>query len=267
MLSDRDLLGKAGVLVPHLEAEGELEPLLVRDAMQAQPDTAAPETTVAAAAAALVEWGIGCLPVTRGRALVGFVTETDLLDALVAASRYGRLGGPDDPPVGESMTPDPETVDAGTTVEEAAQRMRAGDYRHLPIADDGGRLLGIVSDRDLRRATTLRPDPDRRVIDLSGGRPTTVHCEEAALAGCAAHGARADRRPARRRRLGAARGHPHRDGRARPLRARPRVAVPGPWLGRTGLEPSGPASGKSRRRARAANELGPLDPNPGEEIG
>ena len=48
----------------------------------------------------------------------------------------------------EVMTPDPTTVEPGTTAQEAAQKMKAEDVGSLPIVD-GGRLVGMITDRDL----------------------------------------------------------------------------------------------------------------------
>ncbi|MBP8809575.1 MAG: CBS domain-containing protein [Kofleriaceae bacterium] len=48
------------------------------------------------------------------------------------------------------MTPEPETVPPDVTIDVAARRMMALGLRHLPVVDGGGRLVGIVSDRDLR---------------------------------------------------------------------------------------------------------------------
>jgi acetoin utilization protein AcuB len=50
------------------------------------------------------------------------------------------------------MTADPETVTAATPVMEAMQRLREGGFRRLPVLRDG-RLVGIVTDRDLKEAT------------------------------------------------------------------------------------------------------------------
>lgn len=54
--------------------------------------------------------------------------------------------------VREWMTPDPNTVSADTPVMEAMQRLREGGYRRLPVTRDG-KLIGIVTDRDLKEAT------------------------------------------------------------------------------------------------------------------
>ncbi len=54
--------------------------------------------------------------------------------------------------VREWMTPDPQTVNASTPVMEAMQRLREGGFRRLPVAQNG-KLIGIVTDRDLKEAT------------------------------------------------------------------------------------------------------------------
>jgi len=48
------------------------------------------------------------------------------------------------------MTPTPMTMPATATAGEAAQSMVRLALRHLPVVDAGGRLIGMLSDRDLR---------------------------------------------------------------------------------------------------------------------
>jgi len=52
--------------------------------------------------------------------------------------------------IGHLMTPDPATIQATTTVEDAARLMAARKLRHLPVVDGAGLLVGMISDRDLR---------------------------------------------------------------------------------------------------------------------
>lgn len=48
------------------------------------------------------------------------------------------------------MTPAPETVQPGDVLALAEEKMRRGRFRRLPVVDAQGRLLGILSDGDLR---------------------------------------------------------------------------------------------------------------------
>jgi CBS domain-containing protein len=54
--------------------------------------------------------------------------------------------------VRDVMTSRPMTIDAEAPVETAVAVMRERRLRHLPVVDDAGRLIGIVTDRDLRSA-------------------------------------------------------------------------------------------------------------------
>ncbi|MHC5109980.1 MAG: CBS domain-containing protein [Planctomycetota bacterium] len=53
--------------------------------------------------------------------------------------------------VEEYMTADPVTVREDAALRDAAQLMRQHQFRHLPVLDDAGRLIGIVTDRDIRQ--------------------------------------------------------------------------------------------------------------------
>lgn len=76
------------------------------------------------------------------------------------------------------MTPFPYCVGLNTTLEQARQSMDEHDIRHLPITD-AGELVGIVSDRDLKAASSLAQDkhqsltindiyiPDAYIVDLN----------------------------------------------------------------------------------------------------
>ncbi len=54
--------------------------------------------------------------------------------------------------VREFMHAEPVTITPDTPLLEAEWRMQEGGFRHLPIVDADDRLVGIVSDRDLREA-------------------------------------------------------------------------------------------------------------------
>lgn len=52
--------------------------------------------------------------------------------------------------VRDVMTAKPITIDPEVSVETAVATMRERGLRHLPVVDEAGCLLGIVTDRDLR---------------------------------------------------------------------------------------------------------------------
>lgn len=62
--------------------------------------------------------------------------------------------------VRDCMTPSPLTLGPDDSMHDALELMGLKRIRHLPVVDPSGRLLGLVTDRDLRRAA---PSP------LSGG--------------------------------------------------------------------------------------------------
>ena len=74
--------------------------------------------------------------------------------------------------VGRRMKRDLVTVPPGATLEEAARLLKANRIHHLPVVVEGERLLGIVSDTDLRNASLdgMFGGADRG----DSGRPVTV---------------------------------------------------------------------------------------------
>jgi acetoin utilization protein AcuB len=63
------------------------------------------------------------------------------------------------------MVPNPITIGADQPLSTAHQLMREAKIRHLPVLSDG-KLVGIVSDRDLRFIESLKDvDPDRVAVE------------------------------------------------------------------------------------------------------
>jgi CBS domain-containing protein len=68
------------------------------------------------------------------------LTDRDLAVRVVAGGRDPRAMS-----VGEAMTASPKTASEGTPIESALALMRAGAFRRLPVVNDDGKLVGIVS--------------------------------------------------------------------------------------------------------------------------
>lgn len=90
IVTDRDLRKAAPSSKSPLttsEREEFMDELKVMEVMSRKLITASPTTTVREAAKVIVGEKIGCLPVVDGNALVGIVTETDLLEILVRGEK------------------------------------------------------------------------------------------------------------------------------------------------------------------------------------
>jgi CBS domain-containing protein len=57
--------------------------------------------------------------------------------------------------VGAVMSPDPVTIGPEASLRQASEVMRRGGLHHLPVVGDGGRLIGIITDRDLSHAALV----------------------------------------------------------------------------------------------------------------
>ncbi|MEK6578465.1 MAG: CBS domain-containing protein [Bdellovibrionota bacterium] len=60
----------------------------------------------------------------------------------------------------EVMTKDLVTVVMGAPLSDAFVLMRDRRIRHLPVTDEAGEVIGILSDRDISRAMTPDPEAD-----------------------------------------------------------------------------------------------------------
>lgn len=103
----------------------------------------APGASVYDACLLLDRENIGALAVLDGAALVGLVSERDVIRRAVRP----RLPL-DDTPVARIMTPDPQTAPRATSLVIAMDLMMRGGFRHLPVVDDGI-CHGMISLRDI----------------------------------------------------------------------------------------------------------------------
>ena len=78
------------------------------------------------------------------------------------------------------------SVRSDATLEKAHEEMTVADIRHLPVVDDRRRLVGIISDRDVRRALGLHRHGKHKVgefmvRDVLSVAPRTLAREAAEL--------------------------------------------------------------------------------------
>lgn len=112
-----------------------------------------PEATVQEAARMMAELDCGALPVGHDRAaLDGIVTDRDLLVRVLA-----RGLPPDSTPVGAVMSSDVQTCHPDDVIADIARSMGLRQIRRMPVMDDAGVLVGIVTLADIERLE--RGDP------------------------------------------------------------------------------------------------------------
>lgn len=125
------------------------------------PLTVGLQDSVAQAARAMSERGVGAAAVVDGNKVIGIISERDVLQKIVAADR-----NPASTPVREIMTSPALSIRLKTTVADAAALMRKHHIRHLIVLDQHDALVGIVALRYL--LYDLMDDMKRDVGDLIG---------------------------------------------------------------------------------------------------
>lgn len=154
ILTDRDVRLAAASDVPSM-AEHELlyalEKLRVRDIMTQAVVTVRGTTALAEAGQLFLQRKFGCLPVVGdGNRLAGILTVTDLLRAYVEQTRQCREGSL--MRVGGMMQTQVITATPDMALADVQRLMRDHQIRHVPVVS-GKRLVGIMTDRDVREAS------------------------------------------------------------------------------------------------------------------
>ena len=104
----------------------------------------APHASVWEAACAMTRANCGSLLVMEPPdRLLGIVTERDLMTRVLAHAL-----DPKQTPLAQVMTPHPQCVAPETRVSDAVLILMERGFRHLPIVDAGGKILGVFSLRD-----------------------------------------------------------------------------------------------------------------------
>jgi CBS domain-containing protein len=145
-------------------------PKIVRDIMEADAPSVAPEDDVEAVLAAMRRHELPGIPVVNGGGrCVGMITEADLVLPddegdlhlphyvnifggtvfIESLSRFeDRLRKAFASTAADLMTGDPDTVDVETSVEEAARLIHESGHNRLPVVEHG-RYVGVVTRLDV----------------------------------------------------------------------------------------------------------------------
>ena len=115
----------------------------VRDIMTSDVAYAAPDTTLDEIAVLMRDENVGAIPVLDDGALIGIVTDRDIVVRCIADGKDASECTAEDV-ISENL----ETVEPEDDVNEAAQIMARRQIRRLPVVEDG-RLVGMLSLGDI----------------------------------------------------------------------------------------------------------------------
>mgnify|MGYP005855393281 CR=1 FL=1 len=127
--------------------------MFVKERMTANPITTTENTPIAEAGEILRKHSFSRLPVMKDDKLVGIITRDDLLK--VSPSEATTLSVWElnyvlsKLTVKDAMTKNPITINPENTLEEAALIMRNRGVGALPVVDDKGKLVGIITESDI----------------------------------------------------------------------------------------------------------------------
>jgi CBS domain-containing protein len=126
--------------------------------------TASPEMTVRSASRLMAEKRIGALLIVESQRISGIFTERDALNKVLA----GNLD-PDSTRLEQVMVREPQTIRADKPLAYALHMMAEGGFRHVPVVDDAGVPVGMVSARDALGQDMVELERDmRRLQELEG---------------------------------------------------------------------------------------------------
>jgi CBS domain-containing protein len=144
----------------------------IQEIMTKNPSCVTPNATVREAARVMKEEDVGIVPVVDGdvdKRLVGLVTDRDIAIRCIADGKDGTCR------VRDVMSSDDlATCSQNDDVENVMSAMRTEKVRRIPIVDERGSLVGIVSQADVLTKTrdTHRAGETVEEISERGGPHT-----------------------------------------------------------------------------------------------
>jgi CBS domain-containing protein len=102
-------------------------------------ETAGPDTSVEMLANTMADKGVGSVVITEENRVVGIVTDRDIALTLVDDTSPQTLAAAD------VMTSEPLTMPSSAGLMELTERMAEESVRRVPVVDDGGVIVGIVT--------------------------------------------------------------------------------------------------------------------------
>ena len=126
--------------------------MLVADLMQTKVRSIAPDAPIAELVHALADAHVSGMPVVDDDEVIGVVSAGDVLRAAAGANdEWEKPLTVSHETVRDLMTPKPYMIGPDVEAREAAKQMLYADVRRL-FVEDGGRLVGVISQTDIAQA-------------------------------------------------------------------------------------------------------------------
>jgi CBS domain-containing protein len=136
----------------------------IQEVMTTNPLTVDANATTTEIAQVMRDNDIGDVIVTRDGEVQGIVTDRDIVVRALADHPQ-----PSEVNAGEIASPDVVCLHPTDTVEDAVRTVREKAIRRVPVVDERGRPVGIVSLGDL----AMERDPDSALSDISAAPPNS----------------------------------------------------------------------------------------------
>ena len=119
-------------------------PIRVNERMSAHIVSVEPERPVRELAKIMRDEHVGCIPVTSDNQVLGMITDRDITCRSVAEER-----DPDKTLAREVMTTPVYSCQVGELLVDAAKTMEDQQVRRLPVMDEDGKIVGLLTADDL----------------------------------------------------------------------------------------------------------------------
>jgi CBS domain-containing protein len=118
----------------------------VRDWMSSPVVVIDPDSSVSHALTLMRRRRIHSLVVdlSSGRPTYGIITSTDIRDKIIAEDK-----NPAEVRVRDIMTAPVIAAKPDWTLQQCSQTMQQNNFHHMPVCDEDGNLMGIISDTDI----------------------------------------------------------------------------------------------------------------------
>lgn len=127
----------------------------VSELMTKNPATAMPSSGLSEVAKMMRDCDCGAIPIVENDKVVGVITDRDITIRVIADNK-----NPQDVKVGDVMSKQIVTARVGDDVREVANMMEKHKVRRVPVVDEQGKCVGIVSQADIALNTNDRTTGD-----------------------------------------------------------------------------------------------------------